>query len=428
MTGLQELMDIVEQQKQQIANLVRRHSELRDEHVALCSCLEASGKLVTSQRVQAMAHRHRFKECRKKHPCNLEGSLDAVLHQPEIVIRVASYGGPLVMARFGCVSHSARSSVNEACSTYKWNMPMVCILGGSRGYGRELGTVDMYHPEAGGWKVPEAMPRPRTDSSAVVVGDRIIVIGGGTNTVDAFDPWAKKWSSLPNMRYDRSYAALVAMGESIWALGGSTRNENNEIESRREIEKLDLCAGKEWEVMPDMPTRRAGLAAAVLGGMIHVVGGQIHQGDDNAAYLASMERFDPKVGEWELLPSMRSPRACAAAVQLHGKLYVMGGYDVRGFRHGDQIRELRTVERYDPELNKWESLGHMHVARFGAAAAAVNDVICVFGGRRHYGGHEESPALVTAETYDPKSNQWRRLYKMQLNVGRWGGAAVAIGC
>lgn len=428
MADLRELNDIVEQQKMQIANLVRRHSELRDEHVALCSCLVASGALVTSQRVQALAHKHRFDECMQKHPCNLEGSLETVVQTHEIAVSVANYGGPLVMALFGCSSRSARMSVNEASSTYSLNFPTVCVLGGSRTHGEQLGTVDMYHPGAGGWKVPETMPRPRSETAAVVAGDRIIVIGGGTNTVDVFHPWAKTWSSLPNMNYDRAYAALVAVGESIWALGGSTRNGTTAIESRWEFEKLDLGTGK-WEIMPNMRTRRAGLAAAVIGGVIHAVGGQLHQGDDNAAYLASMECFDPKVGEWQQLASMRSPRACAAAVELHRKLYMIGGYDVRTGRHDhhrDQFRELRTVERYDPELNIWESLGHMHVARFAAAATAVNGVICVFGGCHHADG--DYRALVTAEQYDPQKNQWRRLPKMQLGVGRWGSAAIALGC
>ena len=55
-----------------------------------------------------------------------------------------------------------------------------------------------------------------------------------------------------------------------------------------------------------------------------------------------------------MLPPMKSKRCRLGVASLNGKVYAVGGYDGCVF--------LRTVERYDPDTQKWETVAPMNVS------------------------------------------------------------------
>merc|ERR550534_2125411 len=89
-----------------------------------------------------------------------------------------------------------------------------------------------------------------------------------------------------------------------------------------------------WEVLPPVPTRRAGAAAAVAGGKLYVLGGEA-----SGHALRDVQRFDPVLGRWEAVAPMLAGRI-RAAVCCGGYVYVLGGLD--------GSRPLRSAERFDP--------------------------------------------------------------------------------
>ena len=66
-----------------------------------------------------------------------------------------------------------------------------------------------------------------------------------------------------------------------------------------------------------MSTVRDGAAAAVLDGLLFVVGGK------NRTDLSSVETYDPKTQQWSEVPPMAARRVGASAAVLGGILYVV---------------------------------------------------------------------------------------------------------
>ena len=68
--------------------------------------------------------------------------------------------------------------------------------------------------------------------------------------------------------------------------------------------------------------------------------------------------------EWQALPDMSVPRRGCAAACLDGLLYVAGG-------RSDQLEELASAECYDPISRQWRSLPDMSIPRVSCAVAVL---------------------------------------------------------
>ena len=65
-----------------------------------------------------------------------------------------------------------------------------------------------------------------------------------------------------------------------------------------------------------------------------------------------MEIYNPKTNGWTNGLSMATSRSCLGIAVLHNLLYAIGGYD------GTTC--LSSVERYDPLSNQWTSVAKMN--------------------------------------------------------------------
>ena len=72
--------------------------------------------------------------------------------------------------------------------------------------------------------------------------------------------------------------------------------------------------------LPEMSTKRGSSAAATMGYDLVAVGGF-----DGSSFHDSVEAYDTRAGKWRMLAPMSAPRAYAAAANVDGKLYAMGG-------------------------------------------------------------------------------------------------------
>ena len=126
----------------------------------------------------------------------------------------------------------------------------------------------------------------------------------------------------------------------------------------------------------------------------------------------------------------KQPRSDAAGVALRGKIYVVGGFD--------GANQLRSVERFNPRTGRWKKVAlatlatkrreeplqvrSMGTARSGVAAAALDGDLFVVGGwdgtrRLRTGEVINNTHLLIAnkhieQVYDPATNRWRSLPKM----------------
>jgi N-acetylneuraminic acid mutarotase len=100
-----------------------------------------------------------------------------------------------------------------------------------------------------------------------------------------------------------------------------------------------------------MPTRRAGLAAAVIGTKIYAIGGRTASGGPcSGGELDTVERFDTDSETWTTLASLPTPRSDAAGIAVKGKVYVFGGCRRQ---EDDSITVLSRIDIYDPATDAW---------------------------------------------------------------------------
>jgi N-acetylneuraminic acid mutarotase len=170
------------------------------------------------------------------------------------------------------------------------------------------------------------------------------------------------------------------------------------------VERFDPLLGS-WEVLPHLHTARAGPAACELAGRLYVLGGEAR-----GAALKDAQRFDPWTGRWETVPDMHVGRIRAATVVLEGCLYVLGGLD--------GSKPLSAVERYDPTKKAWEVLASMEKPRYACAAIVKDGKIYAFGGEL-----TDSGVQASIERYDPEAETWELLSAVRPPCC---GAAVAV--
>jgi hypothetical protein len=174
---------------------------------------------------------------------------------------------------------------------------------------------------------------------------------GDTNTTRIYDINADAWSTgaaapLPV----RSEGTAVTKAGALYAIGG--RGPDGVL---ADVDRYRPATDR-WGSLPDMPTPRAGLAAAVVGRAIYVIGGRDSGGGPCSqapgGELATVERFDIPTQTWSTVASLPSARSDLGAIAHGGKLYVFGGCRVR---RDFSIAFLDDVDVYNPRTNRWST-------------------------------------------------------------------------
>ncbi|CAE7722383.1 klhl12, partial [Symbiodinium microadriaticum] len=238
----------------------------------------------------------------------------------------------------------------------------------------------------------------------------IYVIGGACrnlgvlNVMKRLDAGGTEWQPVPSMPSSRRLCAATACNGYLYVFGGEAvsvipgtgfiPNSLNTIDGMlRDYIQLD-CAERfgplhgTWEVLPPMPTARAGCAATTADGLIYVCGGRLCE-----TVLAAVERFDPGIERWEMLPRQPTARSGCAAATAKGCVYIMGGKCSNGRVQG-------VAERFHPTFGRWEKLPPMLSPRSAFAAGTVGDLIYAAG------GFNGSIALSSVECFDPSTGFW----------------------
>ena len=155
-----------------------------------------------------------------------------------------------------------------------------------------------------------------------------------------------------------------------------------------------------------MHIARSGAGACSMDGKLYVVGGQ-----DRAIHHSTMECYDPSENVWRLCANMRHPRSGVAAIVYERYIYAIGGRD----RHRQAYYDI--VERYSPDTNTWEGFHRLTHPRAWPAATVYKGQVYVAG------GYDGQFRLKTVERFDPEEQKWKRVADM--NEFRAGcGSAV----
>ncbi|EPB69009.1 kelch repeat protein [Ancylostoma ceylanicum] len=153
------------------------------------------------------------------------------------------------------------------------------------------------------------------------------------------------------------------------------------------VEKYDPVKNR-WEYVLSMPTSRAGLGLAVHGGVIYAAGGKVTSTPRSSTWTSTnkIERYDvvkdcwekvydPKDNSWRAGVPMSSCPCADAVVALDGYIYALSAWTV-----GERIFYM---ERFSPEIGRWEEMPKMGKERTFFGATAMNGKIYVCGGTKH---------------------------------------------
>ncbi|XP_008176638.1 kelch-like protein 23 isoform X2 [Chrysemys picta bellii] len=229
------------------------------------------------------------------------------------------------------------------------------VIGGY--YWHPLSEVHVWDPLTNAWIQGTDMPDHTRESYGVTsLGPNIYVTGGyRTDNIEALDiVWiynseTDQWTEGCPMLNARYYHCAVTLGGCVYALGGYRKGA-----PAQEAEFYDPLK-KKWVSIANM-IKEYGLCSIALQNKLYLVGGQ----------TAITDCYDLEQNEWSQMAHTMERRMECGAVVMNGCIYVTGGYS---YSKGTY---LQSIEKYDPELNKWEVVGNL------PSAMRSHGCVCVY--------------------------------------------------
>ncbi|HMO15121.1 MAG TPA: hypothetical protein PKD64_13165 [Pirellulaceae bacterium] len=176
------------------------------------------------------------------------------------------------------------------------------------------------------WSEMPPLPEPRSSFDAVVVDDRIYVVGGWTMEPDQVTSWLttawyfdltepeKSWQRLPDPPFRRRAIAMAEFSNQLFVVGGM--NEDNSIST--EVAIFDL-ASQRWENGPELPAvgRMEGFGSAAFR-----VGNNLVV----STYSGAVYRLDSSRRTWQEIQRIRPSRFFHRLLPINeGEFVIMGG-------------------------------------------------------------------------------------------------------
>jgi len=205
------------------------------------------------------------------------------------------------------------------------------------------------------------------------------------------------WTTMEPMPTARAGIGVAVVGGKIYAIGGS-------YDSVGETEEYDPATNT-WATKTSMPTPRMWLGIAVVENKIYVIGGDSGNWEVGITPTSVNEVYDPATDTWETLTPMPTKRMAVSANVVDGKIYVIGGGQRATNTHFD------VNEVYDTETDTWITGTAMPTARYGLGVAIIDDVLYAIGGREGWVGFPISAAneQYTPAGYIPEFPSWAPL-------------------
>lgn len=222
-----------------------------------------------------------------------------------------------------------------------------------------------------------------------------------------------RWQRAADIPHPRAGHALAASGNSIYVIAGAT-----DAGLTKTVQRYDTGANT-WTLLPDLPGNAIRSAAACqLNGYIYLVGGYLY----DYAISDQLLRFDPQSGIWTTCTKLPEARLHASVHELNGKLYVLGG---RTWQGGWQYRNTALV--YDPSLEgSPSSPWSQETSAAFSSVLGDNAGVTIKGDLFTFGSYEPAQHARFA-TYSPRFRSWRLLPSTPMttspNAVRMGDAA-----
>ncbi len=232
------------------------------------------------------------------------------------------------------------------------------------------------------WVTFAPLPEIREGAAGAVAGNQIFVANGFSfaDTTDLriwgpADAWAAGPADLAPASSEHYYGitAQRAGVDRVYVIGGRSMAFGSVLTNVREF-----TPGGGWLARASMPTGRAGAGVAVLGNLIHVVGGRTGTVPFSGVPLAVHEVYDPNTNLWAALAPLPVATSGLGLVELNGKLYAVGGWVVIPIIPFIAVTANTWI--YDPVTNTWTPGVPMLVARAYLGVGKCGSFVYALGG------------------------------------------------
>jgi hypothetical protein len=215
--------------------------------------------------------------------------------------------------------------------------------------------------------------------------------------VTLLDVESREWERLPAIpglpRGLPTFCKLVVVKGKLVAIGGWWQST---WEPSRSVFVYEFSTQR-WSQGADMPGVRNFFACGAVGSTVVIAGG--HDAEKKA--LRSVEAFDVETGRWESLESMREERDECTGVVMDERFYVVSGYGTES-----QGVFRKSAEVYDAAANAWSLIENMWPLVVRDAEVANPSSLAAMAGRL-YGVHGKEVVV-----YLPEKNAWSVLEKV----------------
>ena len=206
-----------------------------------------------------------------------------------------------------------------------------------------------------------------------------------------------------------SLMALVVCG---FVLIGTVYFGKAQISSMNTIGSQVAGASNSWESKAALPQVFEGCEAAVVNGVIYVMGSNSNLNSLGFAY-------NPSTDSWTTIAPMPTTRVSFGMVTCGNEIYVIGGFEES--LPGGQAQTSSSVnEVYNPSTNTWATAAPMPTGVSEIQPNAVNGEIYVMGGRT---GGPSSTVNIT-QIYNPAKDSWSIGQPMLYPVVSYESAVV----
>lgn len=201
-----------------------------------------------------------------------------------------------------------------------------------------------------------------------------------------------------------AHAGAATVGMKVYTFGGRKADGTvtNEIFEFNTVDKT-------WTHLGVLPERLFGMSVTkTVGDRILIVGGFNSEGE----VVSTVHEFDAVSRTLKELARMPESRASASMVFMadEKKVIIMGGVDQHGLPT-DSVLEFRL------EVMVWREVSPLTVAKSGAAAAVLGQLVMICGGTG-----AEGNTLSTCESFD--GTRWR--HEASMPTARIHAAAVVV--
>ncbi len=285
-------------------------------------------------------------------------------------------------------------SRNEATATLLQN-GKVLVAGGFIDNQKLTNTSEIYDPTTNTWSEGPVMTFARADVGASLRPDGTVVIAGGYRGGQVFASSSEIYSPGnggsftpgPMLGAGRSSFGAATLDDGTFIIAGGYLG-NAQAATAVDVLGPNAVMFKSFNLLTP---RMYGPAVQPLpGGKVIVFAGNNYQ----TGALDSAEVFDGQASHWT--GSMSTPRQwVASAALLDGTVLAIGGID-------RAVTNLKSIERYDPNMGMWAPAGAMSGTRAYCRAAVVpSGKVLIAGGGFEQANYNWDPPFKSTEVYDP---------------------------